>query len=228
VKALLVDDERLARARLRTLLGEHPEVTIVGEADSVATAQAAIATHSPDVIFLDIEMPGGSGFDLLARMRVEANVVFVTAYDEHALRAFEVDAVDYLLKPIEPARLAEAIHRLQTRPPPSPDRVSVMTGGAMRVLAVADIILVRAERDYSELVLRDGTTLVQKLPLSRWEERLGAAFTRVHRANLVSVGDIVRVERSRTSTFRLFLRDYPHAVPVSRARAAALKAVLRS
>lgn len=226
MKALLVDDERLARARLRKLLGAHPEVAIVAEADSVATARAAIEAHAPEVIFLDIEMPGGSGFDLLAQMRVDANVVFVTAYDEHAVRAFEVDAVDYLLKPIEPERLAETIQRLHARPPPSPDRVSVTAGAATRVLQVAEIILVRAERDYTELVLRDGTSFVQKLPLSRWEERLGAAFVRVHRGALVAISDIARVERGRGSAYRLFLRHYPHAVPVSRARAAALKAVL--
>jgi two-component system LytT family response regulator len=220
----VVDDERLARARLRTLLEAHPGVTVVGEADSVAAAEVANAAHAPDVIFLDIAMPGGSGFDLFARVRLEADVVFVTAFDEHAIRAFEVGAVDYLLKPIEPARLADSIERLRGRPRPAPDRICLTGGGGVRVVPAADVISVRADGDYCELLLRDGTRIVQKETLTRWEQRLGPAFVRVHRDALVSLAEVERVERDPDgSTYRLLLRGQRGVVAVSRSRAATLK-----
>jgi two-component system LytT family response regulator len=227
MKALIVDDERLARVRLRKLLEAHPEVTVVAEADSVPTARAAIATHAPDLIFLDITMPGGSGFDLLAEERITASVVFVTAYDEHAIRAFEVGAVDYLLKPIEPIRLADSIRRASTRAAPAPDRICITTGATVRVVAIAEIILVNAEGDYSELVLRDGTTVMIKQPLTSWEERLGPAFVRVSRSALVSIADIEVVERDEGSAYRLTLRGYAKPISVSRSRGTAVKAALR-
>jgi two-component system LytT family response regulator len=227
MKVLIVDDERLARARLRKLLDVHPEVSVVAEADSVAAARIAIAAHAPELIFLDITMPGGSGFDLLAQQRIEANVVFVTAYDEHAIRAFEVGAVDYLLKPIEPARLAASIQRARVRSTPSPDRICVTSGGTVRVVPIDEIILVRADGDYSELVLRDGTAVVQKEPLTTWERRLAKAFVRVSRGTLVSIVDVERIERADGSTYRLTLRGHPEPIPVSRSRGSAVKAALR-
>jgi two-component system LytT family response regulator len=227
VKALIVDDERLARVRLRKLLDAHPDVSVVAEADSVASARAAIAAHAPDLIFLDITMPGGSGFDLLAQQRIAASVVFVTAYDEHAIRAFEVGALDYLLKPIEPGRLADSIRRASARSRPVEDKICITTGATVRVVAIAEIILVNAEGDYSEIVLRDNTTVMIKQPLTSWEERLGDAFLRVSRSALVSIADIETVERDDGSAYRLALRGYPHVVAVSRSRGAAVKAALR-
>ena len=228
MRALIVDDERLARARLRVLLEAHPEVVVVAEADTVASARAAIEAHAPELIFLDIALPGGTGFDLLAEQRVEAHVVFVTAYDEHAIRAFEVGAVDYLLKPIDPARLADSIQRARARPAPPPDRIGVSVGGAVRVVSAGEIVLVRAEGDYSALVLRDGTTVLQKQPLASWERRLGPGFMRVHRGTLVSLADVERVERADGSTYRLHLRGHAEPIAVSRSHGAALKAALRS
>jgi two-component system, LytTR family, response regulator len=228
MRALVVDDERLARARLRKLLEAHPEVIVVAEADSVASARAAIEVHAPDLIFLDIAMPGATGFDLLAEVHVDANVVFVTAYDEHAIRAFEVGAVDYLLKPIDPARLADSVHRVRTRPLPAPDRICVAGGGTVRVLALADVIMIRAHGDYSELVLRDGSTVIQKQPLGSWERRLGAGFMRVHRNALVSLADVERVERADGSNHRLHLRGVAEPITVSRSHGTALKTALRT
>jgi DNA-binding LytR/AlgR family response regulator len=120
MKALLIiDDERLARLELRRLLAAHPEVEIAGEARDGEEALALIAKLAPDVIFLDIQMPGMSGFDLLERLEDLPQVIFTTAYDEYALKAFEVNALDYLLKPVAPARLAAA---LATRAAPAGTR----------------------------------------------------------------------------------------------------------
>jgi two-component system LytT family response regulator len=112
-RALIVDDERLARTRLRTLLAAHPEIVIAGEADSASTAVAEIDRLSPDLVFLDIQMPGASGFDVLEQTEHSFAVVFVTAFDEHALRAFDINAVDYLLKPVTAPRLAQSIERVR-------------------------------------------------------------------------------------------------------------------
>jgi two-component system LytT family response regulator len=225
MRALLVDDERLACARLRKLLARHPEIEVVAEADSVDAAEAAVAAHQPDAIFLDVEMPGGSGFELLARRRIDASVVFVTAYDQHAIAAFEANALDYLLKPVRPERLATTVARLRERRGPG-ERICVNDGGITRVLALDEIVLVSAERDYCELLLKNGTTLLVKLPLQRWEARLGARFLRIHRSHLVQLAEVVRLERSEGSSFRLFLRGRAHPVPVSRVHAVQLKAAL--
>jgi len=186
---------------------------VVAEADSVDAAEAALAARGFDVIFLDVSMPGGTGFELLARRRVDAHVVFVTAYEAHAIRAFEVDALDYLLKPVEPERLAATMTRLRARTGAAPDRICLPVRGGTRVFAVSDVLLVQAERDYTELLLRDGSRVLAKQPLARWEARLGPAFVRVHRGALVAAAEIVRIERDR-----LFLRGQPEPVAISRRR----------
>jgi DNA-binding LytR/AlgR family response regulator len=112
-RALVIDDERLARKDLIALLGAHDQVTVVGEAEDVPSAINTIQALNPDVIFLDIQMPGDSGFDLLEKTEVKAHIIFVTAYDEYAIRAFEVNALDYLLKPVNPERLAKALEKLE-------------------------------------------------------------------------------------------------------------------
>ena len=111
IRALVVDDERLARQELRRLLAAHPEVRVVGEAAGVDEAARLIERQQPDVVFLDVQLPGETGFDLFERAAVSARVVFVTAHDAHALRAFDVNALDYLLKPVAPERLAETVAR---------------------------------------------------------------------------------------------------------------------
>lgn len=112
MRALIIDDERLARQELRRLLAAHPEVEVVGEAAHAEAARAALAAHAPDLLLLDVQMPGETGFDLLATLDAVPHVIFTTAYDAYALRAFEVSALDYLVKPIEPARLARALAKV--------------------------------------------------------------------------------------------------------------------
>jgi len=119
MKALLIDDERLARLELRRLLAGHPEVEIAGEARGGEEALALIPKLAPDLIFLDIQMPGMSGFDLLERLEELPQVIFTTAYDEYALKAFEVNALDYLLKPVAQNRLAAALARVRPRTEPA-------------------------------------------------------------------------------------------------------------
>ena len=117
MKALIVDDEPLARRELRRLLAAHASIQIVGEAGNIDEARERIESLAPMIVFLDIQMPGGSGFDLLAQLDRVPRVIFTTAYDRYAVKAFDVNALDYLLKPIEPERLAAALDKLQATPP---------------------------------------------------------------------------------------------------------------
>src|SRR4051794_10467677 len=113
IKAIIIDDERLARNELKKLLHDHADVEVIDEAANVDEGVEKIELQNPDLIFLDIQMPGKTGFQLLEELERAPHVVFTTAYDEYALKAFEVNALDYLLKPIEPKRLADAIHKVQ-------------------------------------------------------------------------------------------------------------------
>src|SRR5687767_7287462 len=112
MKAIIIDDERLARTELRKLLQEFPEVEVIDEAANAEEGISKIESQNPDLVFLDIQMPGKTGFDMLATLERSPQVIFTTAYDEYALKAFEVNALDYLLKPVEPKRLADAIQKL--------------------------------------------------------------------------------------------------------------------
>jgi two-component system LytT family response regulator len=183
LKAVLVDDERLARCSLRALLGEHPEIEIVGEAANARQAQEVLAAERPDVVFLDIQMPGGNGFELLAQLHDPPGIVFVTAYDDYAIRAFEVNAVDYLLKPVEPERLAMAIARLPRRshPPVAPvgpysadDQVLIKTGRRCFFLPVTHIAAIRAADNYSYVICQQGEEHLVRRSLKEWETLLPA------------------------------------------------------
>lgn len=216
LRAVLVDDERLARVELRRLLAEHPEVEVVGEAADAPAARDLLAALAeagtpPDVLFLDIQMPGETGFDLLASLEaVPPAVVFVTAYDEHALRAFEVSALDYLVKPVAPARLAAAVARLEPadeapaetdRQPPTAsghltadDRVFVKDGDRLHFVRLGDVRLFESEGNYVRLYVGGETPLVLR-SLNALEERLDpAVFFRASRQHLLNLEHVTGLE----------------------------------
>jgi two-component system LytT family response regulator len=234
LRALIVDDERLARNELRRLLAAHPEVEACGEAGDVNEALASIDELRPDVVFLDIQMPGQSGFDLLARTTASFRTVFVTAYDEHALRAFEVNALDYLLKPVNPERLQRTVDRLVSgddgapaaprRPLAYDDHLFVTSDRRARFVKVSAIACLTGAGDYAELHTTDDERLLVPTPLREWEERLPHRhFARVHRAAIVNLDCVEGVEPERGDSFRLKLRGVAAAVPMSRRYAARLK-----
>ncbi len=202
LRCLIVDDERLARQVLRGMLAAHPDIEIVAEAPNITEAANAIRQHKPDVLFLDIQMAGGNGFMLLDAIAPELPfVVFITAYDSHALRAFDVNAVDYLLKPVEPERLAEAIQRLRQRagaanslePIPAAlprllddDSVLLPLGNSGCFAPVRDILHITARGKHSVVQLRDGRKVIVRQTLSSWIARLPAhRFTPLDRGCLV-------------------------------------------
>jgi two-component system, LytTR family, response regulator len=143
MRALIIDDERLARKELITLLSQYEQVEIVGEANNVDDAKEKIEALAPDVVFLDIQMPEKTGFDLLEELDNVPHVVFTTAYDEYAIKAFQVNALDYLLKPIEPKRLGEAVERLSKKLNENQDRTEEIANMANRKLTLDDQVFVK-------------------------------------------------------------------------------------
>jgi len=233
LSALIVDDERLARRDLVSLLKAHDQVTVVGEADDVPSAVKAIGKLNPDVIFLDIQMPGDSGFDLLEKVDVEARIIFVTAYDEYAIRAFEVNALDYLLKPVHPDRLAKALEKLEFEEQATPartrkldydDRLFLMLGRHFKFLKVNNILTVTAAGDYSEVLTSDGTKGLTLKSMKEWETRLPAHhFIRIHRSTIINMESIDRVEEWFNYSFKVYLRGVEEPYVISRRYATRLK-----
>jgi two-component system LytT family response regulator len=231
-RALVIDDERLARKDLIALLGAHDQVTVVGEADDVPTAAKAIQMLNPDVIFLDIQMPGDSGFDLLEKTDVEAHVIFVTAFDEYAIRAFEVNALDYLLKPVNPERLAKALKKLELKEQKScaerklniNDRLFLMVGRFFKFLQVRAIIVIQAAGDYTEVLTTDGGKGLTLKSMKEWEARLPKQhFVRIHRATIVNMDYIERVDAWFNYSFKIYMKGMKDPLAVSRRYATLLK-----
>lgn len=205
LRVLAVDDERPALSELAYLLGRDERVHAVHTATDGATALRLMQEIGVDAVFLDIRMPGLSGMDLarvLSRFRHSPAVVFVSAYDAHALDAFEVKAVDYLLKPVREQRLREAVRRvIEVRRPSAPapaeqgsdETIPVELGGVTRFIQRSDIRYVEAQGDYARLHTAEGSHLV-RVPLSVLEERWASeGFVRIHRSHLVSVAHIVEI-----------------------------------
>ena len=230
MKVLIIDDEPLARSRMRHLLEKEDEVVICGEAHDVTTGKNRIEELQPDLIFLDIEMPGGTGFDLLDSLdSAVPHVVFTTAYSEYAVRAFEKNAVDYLLKPIDPEKLGQAIRRVLQRmenddtPTISGSRESLeyhqqiflRDGDACWFIKVSEIEMIESEGNYSRVYFRNDKPLIGK-PLKYFETRLpNTCFFRCNRGVIVNLNDIRSVTQS-VNTNLLFRMKSGREVEVSR------------
>jgi two-component system, LytTR family, response regulator len=229
VKALIVDDEPLARRELRRLLGAFPVVEIVGEAGNIDEARARIEELAPDVVFLDIRMPGGTGFDLLSQLDRVPRVVFTTAYDQYAVKAFEVNALDYLLKPIEPERLAMALQKIQaTAARPDPEHAApleqlfVRDGPRCWFVPLREVSLFSAEGNYVRLLWGNERPLLAR-SLAALEEKLDARrFFRANRAQILNVDFIEQVELGEGGRLHVQLRGGPE-IEISRRQARAFR-----
>ena len=210
MRALLVDDERLARAELRRLLAAHPDIEIAGEATDADSAREQIAALCPDLVFLDVQMPGEDGFTLLESLEPPLpHVIFATAFDEFAVKAFEFNALDYLLKPVDPARLAAALAKLAAAPAaedPGADRVVrpgrlqphekvfVRQGDQCWFVEVRTIRLLESEGNYTRVHF-DGAQPLLFRSLNAMEERLdGRMFFRANRRQVVNLEWIDKIE----------------------------------
>ena len=212
MKAIIIDDERLARTELRKLLQEFPEIEIVDEASNAEEGIHKIENHNPDLVFLDIQMPGKTGFDMLSELDHAPNVIFTTAYDEYALKAFEVNALDYLLKPVEPRRLADAVEKLRKansgasierngHHPSEPnsiltetDQVFVKDGERCWFVKLSEVRLFESVGNYAKVFFGSNKPLILK-SLNALEERLDEkVFFRANRKHIVNLRMIEKIE----------------------------------
>ena len=225
-RALLVDDEPGAIADLRLLLERDGSVAVAGEAGDLAGAVKAVESLGPDLVFLDIQLGDRSGFELLDQVAGDFEVVFVTAYDQYAIRAFEVNALDYLLKPVDPERLRAALARSRpsepraepaARPRGYHDWLFLAVGRERRFVRVSSISHITTAGDYTAVTTVEGRRFLVPTPIGVWEARLPRShFLRIHRGALVNLEQVERVEPWSSHTFRVHLRQVAEPLPMSR------------
>jgi two-component system, LytTR family, response regulator len=225
VRVLIVDDEALARSAMRRLLASLAHVEIVGEADSAEEARTQVAMLQPDLIFLDIELGGGSdGFDLIESLERPPIVVFVTAFAEHAVEAFAVNAVDYLLKPVEPVRLEAALARA-----PGPGVIELRTPRRTLFATPGEIVAVSADGDFTRVFVAGQPAVMILRTLAHFEELLPAPpFVRLGRSVLINRDRLRSLEAPTRSTGRLVLDGMAHPLTIGRAATARLREILAS
>jgi DNA-binding LytR/AlgR family response regulator len=244
--ALIAEDEPMLRAQLKARLADAwPELQLVGEAENGGEAQALIESHAPDIAFLDIRMPVQSGLDVARAVGGRTHVVFVTAYDEYAVEAFEEGAIDYVLKPVTAERLAKVVARLKGRVGAPPVDLSTILarlagrepgagplrwiraslGNTMQMIAVDDVLYFQAEDKYTKVVTADSESLIKKPIKELYDELDPELFWQIHRATIVSLRAIAKVERDWRDQPVITLRDRPEKLTVSRTFASRFKSM---
>ncbi len=203
-RAIVVDDEPPARRRLMRMLAAMEGIEVVAEAEDLAGAEAAIEAHDPDVLLLDVELPDGDSFALFERVAIRGHVVFVTAYSRYAVRAFEINALDYVLKPVSAERLRNALERIprgkgavMAAPIDESDTLAVRDAHGLRFVRVADLVRIEASKDYSELHLASGHTMLSDTSMEAWVRKLPTVFVRVHRGHIVRLDQVMALESRR-------------------------------
>ncbi|MFN6178890.1 MAG: LytR/AlgR family response regulator transcription factor [Flavobacteriales bacterium] len=242
MKALIIDDERLARKELASLLEKHEGIEIVGEAANADEAETLIAEKRPDLLFLDINMPGRTGFELLESLDHAPQVIFVTAYDEHALKAFQVNALDYLLKPIDPERLDAALNKLaaaasselgmpQREILRESDQIFLKDGEKCWFVTLKDVRYLESEGNYVRVRFDDQKPLVLR-SLNKLEEKLDPlVFFRANRKHILNLRGVESIEPWFSGGLMVKLKHkgkdgQPEAIEVSRRQAARFKELL--
>lgn len=232
---LIVDDERLAREKLKKVLRSFSEVELLGEADDVKTATDILEKQSPDLIFLDIHLGSESGFDIVPAVPDDTQIIFVTAYDQYAVRAFEINALDYLLKPVRKQRMQEAMQRIRNRdakkksadPPVDfsyEDTIFINTPDVCKFLKLSSITSIDADGSYSHIYEKEGENYAIHKSLGEWEAILDSShFVRIHRSHIVNKNYIEDVEKWFNYTYRVRVKNREEELPMSRRRAGELK-----
>ncbi|RMH14220.1 MAG: DNA-binding response regulator [Gammaproteobacteria bacterium] len=243
MKILIVDDEQLARIRLKGLLQDHAQYEVVGEAGNGKEAISIYEQLKPDIVLMDIRMPGMDGLEAalhLSRLDNPPAVIFVTAYNDHALQAFEAQAVDYLLKPVREERLLQALERA-SRPnqaqlmsvnvdednkPASRTHIMVKTHGKTHLIPLINIYYFQADQKYTLIHHRDGKALFEE-SLKSLEAEFGSRFVRIHRNALVAVSCISGIEKNKDGQWQLHFKDIDERLEISRRHLSSVKAVLQ-
>lgn len=241
IRTVLIDDESLARDIVKHYLSNYPDVEIVAECSDGFEGLKAITQYQPDFIFLDIQMPKINGFEMLELVEDPPAVIFTTAFDEYAIKAFEVSAVDYLLKPIEQERFDQAMHKLPAKlkdtqnvnslfestalSPVQSNRVVVKTNGIIKIIPVADIHYLEADDDHVKLSTTEGIFYKNKT-MSFFERTLDSAqFIRIHRSYLINLAEVYKIELKEKDSYVVLLKS-DIWLPVSKTGYLKLKAAL--
>lgn len=235
MKAIIVDDERLARNELKTLLGNHKEIEVVAECANASEAKEKIDSLKPDVVFLDINMPGKSGLELVEEISAIPDVVFITAYDEHAIKAFELNAFDYLLKPVQPQRLSETVKKLaekevaskgeNTGPLDERELIFIKDGEKCWFVKLSDVRLFESEGNYVRVYFENNKPLILR-SLNNLEARLNERqFFRASRKHILNLRWVASVETWFNGGLMVKLKDGKE-VEISRRQAVKIKDML--
>ncbi|MFH0736713.1 MAG: LytTR family DNA-binding domain-containing protein [bacterium] len=232
-KTLIVDDEKYARNDLKEMLASYQMLEIVGEAKNISAALELIEQINPDLIFLDIQFPGELGFDLFDKVNITAKVVFVTAYNEYALRAFEVNACDYLLKPINPDRLALTIKRIigsreEIKDLPSSfndeDLIYIQLNYRYYFVKISSIIKIQAQDHFTEITTNIGLKGLTNKSLIEWEACLPQnIFIKIHRSTIINKNYVERIERGKNYSFCVIIKNTENPIVLSRRMARQIK-----
>jgi len=238
MRTLIIDDERLARKELNTLLSQYPDIEVIGECSNADEAREAIHKHKPDLVFLDIQMPGESGFDLIETLEYHPAIIFVTAYDTYAIRAFEINALDYILKPVDEERLAAAIYKVSPQnsdsvkvedvhdgPLTGLDQIFLKDGEKCWFVALKDIRYFESEGNYVRVFFENHKPLILK-SLNNLEKRLNEKeFFRINRKFIVNLKEIIHIEPWFNGGLQIKLKS-GETLQVSRRQASRFKEML--
>ncbi|PWS29424.1 DNA-binding response regulator [Pedobacter yonginense] len=241
IRTILIDDEPLARDVVKHYLSDYPEIEVVAECCDGFEGLKAITLHKPDLIFLDIQMPKISGFEMLELVEEKPAVIFTTAFDEYAIKAFEVNAVDYLLKPIDKSRFDAAIKRLPAKlsqadnndailsaaalTPAQNSRVVVKKDGVIKIIPIAEINYLEADDDYVKLSTVEGNYYKNKT-MAFFEQTLDAGqFIRIHRSYIINLAQVTKIELKEKDSYVVLLKS-DIWLPVSKTGYVKLKAAL--
>ena len=243
-KIVIIDDEPLARSLVLEYLNEHPDLEVVAECNDGFQGVKAIMQHKPDLVFLDIQMPKINGFEMLELLDHMPSVIFTTAFDEYAIKAFEANAIDYLLKPFSKERFDSAIDKwkikkatsdpiktmenLLENPSKQPDeknRIVVKNGSDIRIIPTQDIMYIEAYDDYVKIFTKD-TYYLKKKTMNYYEQVLDAAkFFRTHRSFIINLNELTRIEPLEKNTYIALLKN-GKKIPLSRTGYSKLKETL--
>jgi two-component system LytT family response regulator len=242
IRAVIVDDEELSRVLIKDYLSEYPDIEIVAECSNGFEAVRVVNDLEPDLLFLDIQMPKLDGFEVLELIGNEVEIIFITAYDEYALRAFEVHALDYLLKPFSAERFSEALDRARSKldrptadlditaivsrdPGAALDRVLIRNGPKVHVFGVGQIDYIRAQDDYIGFIV-DGKEYLKHQTLGSLEKQLDPSrFVRIHRSTILNIDRLARIELYSKDSYEAILNDGTR-LPISRPGYARLKELI--
>ncbi len=225
--AYIVEDESIARYNLIKKLGEFTEIDIVGEASCISDAIIGITEFNPEILFLDIQLTDGTGFDLLNRIKYNGKVIFVTAYDEYAIRAFEINALDYLLKPISNTRLKSAIQKVIQAESQLigsgnfklqyDDRLLIPAGNCIHFLKISNIVAIHSSGDYTLVCDSEGHEFLVSKTMTEWENRLpNQYFCRINRQMIVNFQCIEKTKKLSSYSAQVYITGYDESFKISR------------